>query len=275
MDEIVINASDHGFDVKSFIDRIKNDTTFYKAFRSMHLVTYNAENDIRVYNKHGKVKASLKSETKQIYRDGCRTMNVLYEKTSGDFYKRNGDYRYFTAKLFADLFFTKGKVCGENNIVKGHLEEETNGKGTIEKSKSRLKQLLFQPGQSVEGVPFIGDKVAIFNPEIAKMYDFRLVTEDKNGVPCYLFEAKPKPAYEKDVVINIFRTWLRQTDYAIVSRDYSLSYNARIYDFNVVMHVDLKKAGDKLLPSFISYNGNWHVLTQDRERVKFTARFDY
>lgn len=276
MDEVVIRASKTGFDIKDFINIIKNDTTFYKAFRTLHLVTYNADNDIQVYGKKGqKVKASLVSETKQIYRDGCRTMNVLDEKTTGDFYKKNGEYTYYTAELYANLFFTKGKVCGEDNIVKGHLEKEGKGKGRLEKSKIQLKYLIFNPGSPVQGVPFIGSKVAIFEPEIAKMYDFKLVAEDKNGVSCYLFEAKAKPEYKKEVVINIFKTWLRKSDYAIVSRDYSLSYKAGIYDFDVFMHVDLKKVGNRLLPSFLSYNGNWFVLTKGRERVKFSAQFDY
>src|SRR6218665_1474250 len=51
IDEIVIRASENGFDIKEFIQRIKEDTTFYKAFRSMHLVTYNAENKIQVFEK--------------------------------------------------------------------------------------------------------------------------------------------------------------------------------------------------------------------------------
>lgn len=276
IDEVIISAQQHGFNVKSFIELIKNDTTFYKAFRSLHLVTFNATNNIEVFDKTKKKrKASLRSETRQVYRDGCRSMHVLEEETSGDFYKKNGDYRYYTAELYAELFFTKGKVCGEDNIVKGHLEKEEMGKGRIEKSKTQLKYLVFNPGRPVPGVPFVGNKVAIFEPGIARMYDFRLVSEEKNGTPCYLFEARPKPEFKNDVVINVFRTWLRQSDYAIIARDYALSYKTMIYDFDVVMHVDLRKVNNQLLPFEIQYSGNWHVLTKDREIVQFSARFDY
>jgi hypothetical protein len=90
MDEVVITAQQHGFDVQTFIELIKNDTTFYKAYRSLHLVTFNATNNIEVFDKQRKKKvATLQSETKQVYRDGCRSMNVLEEKTSGDFYNKN------------------------------------------------------------------------------------------------------------------------------------------------------------------------------------------
>jgi hypothetical protein len=276
IDEVVIHASENGFDIKDFIERIKNDTTFYKAFRSLHLVTYNADNDIKVFEKKSnKVKASLTSETKQIYRNGCRTMNVLEEKTTGDFYKKNGSYNYYTAELYASLFFTKGKVCGEDNIVKGQLEKSTKGKGALEKNKAQLKKLMFDPGSRISGIPFMGNKSAIFDPEIAKMYDFKLLAENKNGVPCYMFEATPKKEYADDVVYNQFKTWFRQSDYSIVARDYALSYSTAVYDFDVIIHVDLVQVGDNLLPSFISYRGNWYAFSKGREKVNFTARFDY
>jgi len=275
IDEVVISNND-AFKVDDFIRMVKNDTTFYKAFKSLHLATYNAENDIKVFDKKGKqIKASLQSETKQIYRDGCRTMRVLEEHVTGDFYKKNGDYNYYTAELYASLFFTKGKVCGENNIVKGGINAETKGKDGLEKRKAQLKQLIFNPGSKVNGVPFIGSKSAIFDPEIAKMYDFRISDEVKNGVPCYRFEAVPRESYKDDVVINNLTTWFRKADYSIVSRDYSLSYHNMAFDFDVVIHVDLQQVDKNLLPSYISYRGNWHVIAKSRERVNFSAKFDY
>lgn len=275
IDEVIIKSSDKGFDIKDFIERIKNDTTFYKAFRSMHLATYNADNNIKVFEKKGsKVKASLVSETKQIYRNGCRTMNVLEEHVTGDFYNRKKEYNYYTAELYASLFFTKGKVCGENNIVKGRLEDNDT-KGSLEKNKAKLKQLMFNPGSKISGIPLMGNKSAIFDPEIAKMYDFRLAVEDKNGEPCYVFEATPKKERAGDVVYKQFKTWFRQSDYSIVARDYALSYNTVAYDFDVIIHVDLQQVGNTLLPSFISYRGNWFAFTKGREKVSFTAKFDY
>lgn len=275
IDEIVIRASENGFDIKDFIQRIKEDTTFYKAFRSMHLVTYNAENSIQVFEKKGsKIKASLTSETKQIYRDGCRTMSVLEEKVTGDFYNRKKEYNYYTAELYASLFFTKGKVCGEDNIVKNRLEA-SSGKGSLEKNKAKLKQLMFNPGSRISGIPLMGNKSAIFDPEIAKMYDFRLGIERKNGVDCYMFEATPKKEFLGDVVYKEFKTWFRQSDYSIVARDYALSYNTTVYDFDVKIHVDLQQKGQHLLPTYISYRGNWFAFTKGREKVNFTAQFDY
>ena len=273
MDAVVVKAARGGWDVNAFIRRAKTDTTFYKAFRSMRLVPYTATNDIKIYDKKGKVSASLYSRTKQNVAGGCRTMQVLEEKVTGNFYKRNKDYRYYTAELYAYLFFTKGKICGENDRVAGALQER--GKGQIEKSKYQLKQLIFNPGSRIAGVPLMGDKAAIFEPQVAKLYDFKLSSEEYNGVECYVFKAIPKKGKEGDVVYDELSTWFRKSDYAILARDYSLSYKTMVYDFNVKMKVRTTQVGGKLLPSTIDYDGNWHVFSQDRERVKFRTVLNY
>jgi hypothetical protein len=273
MDEFLLKASREGWDVGEFIRRVKNDTTFYKAFKTLHLVPYTSVNDIRILGKNNQVTASLFSRTRQNVKNRCRTMDVLEEKTTGDFYNKKKEYSYYTAELYAYLFFTTKRICGENNIVAG--TENVKGKGQMEKSKWQLKQLIFNPGSKVAGVPFAGNKAAIFEPEIAKMYDFKLMLVEYGGEDCYLFSAVPKKEYKGDVIYNELSTWFRKSDYAIVARDYSLSYKTLVYDFDVKMKVRLKNVGGKLLPSTISYGGNWHVATKKRERAQFTTVITY
>src|SRR5690606_14823624 len=117
--------------------------------------------------------ASLYSKTKQKRHNDCRSMDVLQENVTGDFYKRKKKYNYYTAELYAYLFFTEDSVCGEDDIVAGAME--VRDKGQLEKSKYQLKQLIFNPGSKVAGVPFMGDKAAIFDPDVAKLYDFQLL----------------------------------------------------------------------------------------------------
>jgi hypothetical protein len=273
MDAVVVKAVRGGWDLNAFIRRVRTDTTFYKAFRNMHFVSYNAVNDIKVLDKKGVVSASYYSKTKQTYAGGCRTMQVSEEKVTGDFFKSKRNYRYYTAELYDYLFFTRGKVCNESEVVKGALEEK--GKGKIEKSKYQLKQLIFNPGSKVGGIPMMGDKAAIFDPAIAKLYDFKLQSDEYDGEECYVFRAIPKKGREDDVVYDELSTWFRKTDYAIVARDYSLSYKTVVYDFRVRMKVRTAQIGKRLLPTHIDYDGNWHVFSKNRERVKFTAILNY
>ncbi|MEZ5015434.1 MAG: hypothetical protein R2800_00125 [Flavipsychrobacter sp.] len=275
MDNVVIKASRSGWDVQGFIKRVQEDTTFYKAFKTMRIMAYNATNDIKVYNKKGRVAASYYSKTRQHRTDDCRTMEVLDEKVKGNYYKnkKKKEHRYFTTELYEYLFFTEGKICGETDVLEKDDEEEKGG--MIGRSVKQLKQLMFNPGSKVSGVPFMGDRAAIFEPDIAKMYNFKLLSEEYNGVECYLFKAIPKPEYKNKVVYNNLSTWFRKSDYSIVARDYSLSFKTMVYDFDVTMKVRTRQVGDKLLPTYIDYNGNWHVFSKKRERVRFINTITY
>jgi hypothetical protein len=90
-----------------------------------------------------------------------------------------------------------------------------------------------------------------------------------------VFSAVPKRQYADDVVYDVFTTWFRKSDYAILQRDYSLSYKTMAYDFDVDMKVRMTQSGNRILPAYISYNGNWHVFSKKRERVRFTVALDY
>lgn len=269
LDEVMVKAVQGGFDVESFINRVKDDTTFYKAFKTLRLLSYNMYNDIEIVNKKEDVIASYSGITKQIINNHCRTMEVKQEKVTGDYYTSKKNFRYYTAKLYAHLFFTQGKICNETNIV---AQSKSNQHGT-EKYEEQLRNLIFNPGQPIHGIPGIGDNVEIFEQPYVDKYQFKLSKVEYNDEPCYVFRAIPKPEFVDDVVINELKTWFRASDYAIVARDYSLSYKTWIYDFDVVMSVKLKNVKSFLVPYEIHYKGNWHAVTKPRENATFTAIF--
>ena len=76
------------FNVPTFIDYVKNDTTFYKAFRNLHILSFSSFNDVKLLNKSGGVQASLISKTRQNYDGNCRPMTVLPEQTTGEQFER-------------------------------------------------------------------------------------------------------------------------------------------------------------------------------------------
>ncbi|HEY5464114.1 MAG TPA: hypothetical protein VIJ95_12710 [Hanamia sp.] len=272
LSEIVVNNK---LDVPAFIERVKNDTTFYKAFRNLRIIGYTAINDIRMLDKNGNIEASLHSKTKQIRTGNCRKMKVLSQTTTGDILDKDGNFNYYTAQMYAGLFFTKDSVCGENNIVKGY-EFSTKGLSGIEKHKEQLKMLFFNPGKKINGLPFISNKTAIFDASMADKYDMNIDFKDYDSIPCYVFTIKVKDNKKGDVVINKMTTWFNEKTFEIVARNYSLSYDAGLYDFNVEMEVKMTKAGDLLVPSLLRYNGNWKAIFKKRERGVFTATlFDF
>lgn len=272
LSEIVVNNK---LDVPSFIERVKNDTTFYKAFRNLRIVGYSALNDIRMLDKNGNIQASLRSKTKQVRSNNCRKMQVLEQTVKGDFFDKEGNFNYYTAQMYAGLFFTKDSVCGENNIVKGH-DFSTNGLNGMEKHKEQLKMLFFNPGKRINGLPFISNKTPIFDESMADKYDMNIDFRDYNGQPCYVFTIHVKDNKKSDAVIDEMTTWFNGKSFEIVARNYSLSYDAGVYDFKVEMEVQMTKIGDLLVPALLRYNGNWKAIFKKRERGIFTATlFDF
>jgi hypothetical protein len=272
LSEVVLNNK---LNVPAFIDRIKHDTSFYKAFLNLRILNYISINDVRMLDKNGNSQASLYSKTKQVRDSNCRRMEVQEEHSTGDFYTDDYQCNYYTAKMYASLFFTSGAVCGEDNIVAGD-EFSTAGKTGLEKHKEQLKMLFFNPGKKIKGIPFIASKTPIYDDDMADVYDMSVDMEEYNKTSCYVFKQKVKPGKESNVVIDEMNTWFDDKTFEVVARNYSLSYDAGVYDFKVQMEVEMTHAGTYLVPALIRYNGNWKAIFKKRERGVFTATlFDF
>jgi len=274
--EVVVR---NNFDYRRLLNQIKEDTTFYKAFRNLRILGFTSYNDIKMLNRKGGVTASLYSKTRQNRENGCRTMDVLEEKITGDFYDRKGEYNYETPELYAGLFFTKGTVCGEDNIVKGRTRNVSNKKG-MEKHKEQLKMLFFNPGKKIPGIPLIGNKLDLYDDDAHKLYDYRLDLEEYKGQLCYVFSITPKEnlGFLKNdrIVVDQMTTWFDQKTLEVMGRNYSLSYKALVYDFDVQMEVEMGKFQGLTVPKILRYKGNWDVAFKKRERAVFTATlFDF
>lgn len=266
------------FDYKAVLQRIKEDSSFYKAFKTLRTIGYSSYNHIEMKDKEGNMKASLDSKTRQNHIGTCRTMDVLEEKVVGDLRKADGSYNYVTPSLYASLFFTKGSICGETNIVAGKKREIT-GSG-IEKAKEQLKMLFFNPGKKIKGIPFIGDKLDLYDEAAHELYDYKLDYVEYHGQLVYMFEVKPKEDLgyfsRNDVVVDQMTTWFNPKTLEVLGRNYSLSYKAGVYDFDVAMEVEMTYFNGKLVPKILRYKGNWGVILKKRERGVFTATlYDY
>lgn len=261
-------------DVKGFIHKVKLDTSFYKAFKNLRILEFTAYNDIRMFDKKGKLTASLTSQTRQERNGGCRVTKKISEQTTGDFYDEDGGYNYYTANLYSSLFWAFDPVCGETNVVKG-TDRNLRNKSGIEKHKEQLKMLFFNPGMKIPGIPLMGDKAALFEDDMSKWYHFSIDIQSRSGKDYYVFTAEGKTEEEggdpDKLVIDRMTTWFDYQTMDVVSRTYSLSYSAGIYSFNVYMEVDLSRYKTLLVPTVIRYNGEWRVFPKKKEKGVFTA----
>lgn len=263
----------NNFDYKEVLKRIKEDTTFYKAFKTLRTIGYTSYNHIEMKDKNGVMQASLDSKTRQNHIGACRTMDVLEERVTGNLRKGDGTYNYMTPSLYASLFFTTGTVCNETNVVSGKVRQ-IRGSG-IEKAKEQLKTLFFNPGKKIKGIPFIGDKLDLYDEQAHKLYDYRLDYVTYNGQQVYIFEISTKEDLgyfaKNDIVVDKMTTWFNPRTLEVLGRNYSLSYKAGVYDFDVAMEVEMTYFNGKLVPKTLRYKGNWDVAFKPREIGLFTA----
>ncbi len=266
------------FDYKDILQKIKEDTSFYKAFKTLRTIGYSSYNHIEMLDANQKQMASLNSKTKQLKIGDCRSMQVLEEQVTGNLRDAKGNYNYTTPALYASLFFTKGTICGETNIVSGK-NRVIQGSG-IDKAKEQLKMLFFNPGKKIKGIPFVGDKLDLYDESAHELYDYKLDYVDYHGQLVYVFSIQPKAdlgIFAKDrIVVDQMTTWFNPKTLEVLGRNYSLSYKAGVYDFNVSMEVELDYFNGLLVPKILRYKGNWDVIFKKRERGLFTATlFDF
>ena len=269
--EVVVRSN---LNVPAFIDRVKNDTSFYKAFKNLKILGYTSLNDIRMLDKKGVTRASLQGRTQQQVSNGCRHTIIEQQNISGDLMDKTGNWNYYTMEMYAGLFWVRDTLCGENNIV-GDPSFNIRNKSGSAKHREQLKMLFFNPGKRIPGLPFVGNKLALFDDEMSSYYDYTIDMEQLNGQWCYIFEVKARNDLsngEKDkIVINNMTTWFNQETMDIVLRKYDLSYRAGVYDFDVQIEAELTRFGEYLVPKVLRYNGNWDVVLKKRERGVFTA----
>jgi hypothetical protein len=271
LSEVVVRSR---LNVNRFIEQVRTDTSFYKAFKNLRVLNFTSSNDIMMRDRQGQIQARLLSKTRQIRTGNCRSMQVLEEKATGNFYDRKRQYNYYTAALYASLFFTKGSECGETNVV-NNRQFSTKGLSGVSKHKEQLKMLLFKPGQRVPGVPLLGDKMDIFDNDRAALYNFSIDYSEHREEPCYLFSVTAKKgltaAQRDQLVIDKMDTWFSIRTMEVLKRTYTMSYRAGVYDFSVSMEAEMARYGPWVVPVLLRYVGDWDLVFKKRERGLFTA----
>jgi hypothetical protein len=274
LDSLVVTATRKGFDVTDFIKMVQEDESFYQAFRNIRTMTYRSDNDLKMFSKKGKEKASLENTILQISDGRCRTMETINPLITGKYYKRKKKIRYYTAKLHDRLFFTYGKICESERIEDQEGYNDSQNLTGMSKHINELKKLIFYPGQKAD-IPFIGKKTAIFEEKMAKYYDFSISSKTyKSTTDCYVFLAKKKDGTKQDeTVIKYMETFFDKKTFQVIARNYHLAHRGTMFDFDVKMDISLKTIGEKYVPELIAYDGQWNVPFHKPEISKFNISF--
>ncbi|MGI4021773.1 MAG: hypothetical protein ACRYFA_09725 [Janthinobacterium lividum] len=257
-----------GLYAQDFIDQILRDTSFYEAFRNMKKYAFTAENRVYTYDKKDKVEGKIYRKLKHSNFAGAHKIQYLAKRDSGNVYKRNGKYELYTTEMFDYIFMN----AYNSDFIKGG--DSPNAGGKNESYKDKLKTLIFSPGRPISGIPFISKKTEIFGPELKNFYRYEFAKGTYlDSVPVYRFKVIQRPNLNDDqkdeVMIKELTTIFDRRNFQILGRYVDMKFSNMVMDFNVQMNIELSRFDGELLPTKISYQGNWNVPFHKEERASF------
>ena len=256
--------------VQMFINKVTSDTSFYEAFRNMKRYSFTAENRVFTFDKKNRTEGKI---YRKIFHNnsGKYKQEILARQDSGKLLKKNGKYQLYTVEMFDYIFMN----AYNSDFVKAESSDEGKKKGN-ESYKDKLKTLLFTPGKPVKGVPIIGDKTQIFSANMRQYYDYTFFNGTYlDSIPIYTFRVKVKEDLsgwtKRGLMIKELNTIFDKRNMQILGRSVDMNYGNLAFDFDVKMNIEMGyfDNGESILPTKISYQGNWDIPLKKEERASF------
>lgn len=277
--EAVVRATGKSRPYEGIMRQVMADTTFHQAFLNTKYHPHRLTSLLRVRNKDEKETASLYRRGRLV-RNGAMAELVLDSVVEiGKLRHRDSSFRYLTAEMYDDGFFTKGPYRASNRIARHDQNIDRSSK--FNKYKSELKKFMFNPGQEIGSVPFIGDKMALFDSTMVPFYHYTLDIGFRNGRSCWLFTAaardtvEGKRADEDDTVIKRMATWFDQETMQVLAREYRIAHDAMFLEFDITIKVENTWMQETLMPVTVHYDGVWDIPFKSREIVRFDLAMDH
>ena len=255
LEGVDIRSVEEDFDTKAFIEKVKSDSSFYLAFKALNYypASYNAW--LKVYKKNEIEKGHVIRSAQRFNENDIMWVELINEEIKGKVKKKNGDYKYLTAEAWDEVFFPKEKE--KVNLVADRDFEKDKDLSSYERHKMDVKQMMFNPGLKVDGIPLIGNKMGIFEEDMHEYYVYSVYSSHyKDSIDCLVFEAEVKPEYrEGKTVIKSLLTYFDEESFEVMKREVSIRYYSLPIDFDILIQVDNQKVKGVLLPERIYYKG--------------------
>lgn len=264
-----VSAGLDDFDVADFINQVRTDTTFYQAFLNLKYFPHRIESDMEVFDKSEGTKATLQRKAVQRLNDKSQKwVDILTETSTGKLKNRKGEWKYLTAEMYDDVFFPTKPTYVTNKM--GLKEQELTNESKMDKHKAQLKKMLFNPGDEIENVPFVGDKMAIFSEEMMPYYTFKIFEYNwADTIPCIAFSCFVKKGEEGEVVIQDLTSYFHRDTHEVIARDYYLAHSMLLFDFDIRMKVENQIIDSQIVPMKVWYSGFWDVPFSKPEIITF------
>lgn len=273
--DLTIRTDLVSFDSEAFIKTLRNDGSFYKAFKAMNYYASEFKGELTVY-KNNKIVGEVDRLAYRNRENQWMWVSILSEHVEGKLKYKKGSFNYKTAQAWDEVFFPQEKK--EVNLSNPRLFEKSKEQTTLEKHKTELKQLMFNPGESVDGLPLIGDKLGIFKESMQVYYDFSVYQAYlKDTIECLVFEAEVKKGIKKSkTVIKRMVTFFHPTELYVLKRELLMEYRSIPLDFIIGITVENSMIDSVLLPEYIIYDGFFDLPFVKKEQINFKLfDFDY
>lgn len=262
----VVNIRSHKLNVQDFIDAVLADTSFYQAFRNMKKYSFIGENYIYTYDKNNKINGKVYRKFKRIETGGKQTIDYIAKHDSGNVYKKDGKYQLYTVNMFDYIFMNAYKSgYGSGSMITRKPDSKDQS------YKDKLKILIFAPGHRVDGIPFISSKTEIFSPDMRPLYDYQFARGTYlDSIPVYRFRVVQKASTSNsDVVIKELTTIFDMRTFQILGRYVNIQYHNLFIDLDVKMNMELNKFNGDLVPTKVTYQGDWNIPFHKDEKASF------
>ena len=263
-----------GFTVKDFIRMNKQDTSFYRAFKNLKLYPHKSVNEVTIFNRKWEQIGKMNRTAMHLSNGKQGWIEIKEESTDGKFYNRKGEHKYLTGEMYDKVFFEKGKFRVGNKVDSAYIQQEAENRNKTDKYYEQLKTFMFSPGLGVDGVPFIGHKLNIFEGEMTKYYDYSLEKKMfRDSISCYKFTVQIKEGVKQEkVVITNLTTFYDRRTMKVIARSYKLKQTIAIFSFDIQMFILLGLKFNEYLPLEIKYNGQWDIPFKKPERIAFKMK---
>jgi len=271
LDNVVISVKNNGFSVDDFIGYVKNDTTFYMAFKHLRYYSHNYESELNIFDRKGQVIGMLKK--KGTYHSNAKRAWIvndsIYDK--GKIFKRNGNYKYYTPEAFDEVFFPKDTIDVSLNISKDKNKKESQ-------NMRDAKTVGFSIGtndveQSKGG---ISKKLAVFDIDMQQYYDYTISDTIYMEKECYVFVVKVKKDLKtrdrEKALIRKIVSYFDKGNFNVIYRHYKFVYNHILIDLDMDVFVHMDYVNGKHVPIDILYKGFWNALFFKPERAEFKLK---
>jgi hypothetical protein len=276
VDTVSIKSSS-GFTAEDFIRMTKSDTSFLRAFRNLRAFEHTAVSKVVILDQSNNNLGSIIRKSNTRVNNNVGFTQITEELVGGNYYKKNGEHRYYTTEMFDKVFFPQDSFPIINAVGGAYEQQKPQERSRIEKHYEQLKTFMFTPGIGVDGVPLIGKKLNLFEMPTKELYDFKVNKVTLfDTIPCYEFAVVKKESTSmNDISIEYIYTYYDRRTMQIIQRKYHLIDKTILFDFNIYMDITLKLLENEYVPTKIVYSGEWDIPFNKPERIQFKMLCDF